>query len=451
MQKLCASHPFLICCSMLYLALVPVNKVCAQRLSPTEQKQIDQLIEQSVVFSKMFSGFALYDPEEKRMVYQRNAERYFTPASNTKLFTFYTAMKILGDSLPMLHYAVRGDSLIFWGAGNPAFLHPDLPPDSTVLRFLRRRKERLFFCPSNFQDERFGPGWAWDDYRDYYQSERSPLPMYGNVVVFSRNAGSSPSAAPALFNTLLQYDPNIPNDQVRFVRKEFSNEFSYNGLARSSRGYREYVPFQCNPKWIASLLADTLGRAVALVENADHLAKDVRTIYMRSPDTLYRKFMYESDNFIAEQLLLMCSDKLTGSLRVENAIANARYRLFRSAPDELIWMDGSGLSRYNMFTPRTIVKVLEQLYNEVPQERLFDLMPAGGVRGTIKGWYGGKEGPYVYAKTGTLRNVHCLSGFVCTQSGKILIFSFMNNGFLGGPSPVKDEMARVLKFVWENY
>lgn len=423
----------------------------AQRLSPGEQRQIDQLIEQSMVFSKMFSGFALYDPEEGRMVYQRNADRFFTPASNTKIFTFYTALKVLGDSLPALHYAIRGDSLVFWGAGNPTFLHPDFPPDASILQFLRSRKERLFFCPSNFQDDRFGPGWAWDDYRDYYQPERSPLPIYGNVVQFSRSPGGSPNAEPALFNTLLSHDPNLPNDEVRFVRNESNNQFTYNNLARSTRGYNELVPFQCSPSWVASLLADTLGKAVAVLEDANHLAKDVRTLYTRCNDTLYQKLMQESDNFIAEQLLLMCSDKLTGSLRAENAIAYARNRLFRGAPDELVWVDGSGLSRYNLFTPRSIIKALQQLYTDVPQDRLFKLMASGGVNGTIKGSYAGKEGPFVYAKTGTLRNVHCLSGFICTQSGKMLIFSFMNNGFLGGPAPVKEEMGKVLRFIWEKY
>lgn len=423
----------------------------AQRLSPAEQRKIDQLIEESKVFSKMFTGFALFDPEEGRMVYQRNADRYFTPASNTKIFTFYTALKVLGDSLPLLHYVVRKDSLIFWGAGNPAFLHPDLPVDTSLLVFLRGHREKLFFCPGNFQDDRFGPGWAWDDYRDYYQPERSPLPMYGNVARFRKNGSPTPEALPAIFTPLLSHDPYLPNDEIRFTRNEYDNHFTYNKLALNSRGYLKEAPYHATPEWTATLLSDTLRRGVALLPNYDYLAKDVKTIYMRASDTLYRKLMQESDNFIAEQLLLMCSDKLNNTLRADNAIAYARYRLFRNVPDELIWNDGSGLSRYNLFTPRTIVKALHQLYTDVPQDRLFSIMAAGGVSGTIRSWYGSKDGPYIYAKTGTLRNVHCLSGFVCTQSGKILIFSFMHNGFIGGPGPVKEEMARVLRYVWENY
>ena len=79
------------------------------------------------------------------------------------------------------------------------------------------------------------------------------------------------------------------------------------------------------------------------------------------------------------------------------------------------------------------------------------MLPAGGERGTIKSWYGGKEEPYVFAKTGTLSNKHCLSGYLKTKSGDVLIFSFMNNNYVGSSTPVKEEMQKVLEWIWENY
>lgn len=436
---------------LLLCSLCIYTPLAAQKLSAGEHRKLEQLIDKSPVFSKMFTGFALLDPETKELLCQRNGDRYFTPASNTKIFTFYTAYKILGDSLPALHYIVRGDSLIFWGAGHPALLHAELPPDSTVITFLRQHKGGLFFCPNNFKDDRFGPGWAWDDYRDYYQPERSPLPIYGNVVRYKKTGIGSPQALPPLFNALTSHDTRLPNDEVRFLRQEFDNIFTYNNLARDERYYNKETPFFTSPGWVVKLLADTLRRGVVLLDDYPMPEKGLKTIYLRAGDGLYRKLMQESDNFIAEQLLLMCSDKLNGTLRADNAIAYARYNLFRDLPDELIWSDGSGLSRYNLFTPRAIVKALHKLYLEMPQDRLFNIMAAGGATGTIRGWYGGKEGPYVYAKTGTLRNVHCLSGFLCTQSGRILIFSFMHNAFIGGPTPVKEEMANILQWIWEHY
>ena len=87
----------------------------------------------------------------------------------------------------------------------------------------------------------------------------------------------------------------------------------------------------------------------------------------------------------------------------------------------------------------------------MPQERLFSLLPAGGVSGTISGSYKGKGKPFVFAKTGSLSNNHCLSGYVVTNKGKTLIFSFMNNHFVEGSAVVKNEMNKVLTFLRDNF
>jgi len=217
---------------------------------------------------------------------------------------------------------------------------------------------------------------------------------------------------------------------------------------KSDSGFSRTIPFIVSPDLIASLLSDTLHKRIEVIENFH--PKSFQTLYQATADTLYRRLMQQSDNFIAEQLMLMCADKLFDTLNTAKAITYAKEHLFNDLPDELLWRDGSGLSRYNLFTPLSIVKILYKLHTEIPENRLFSIFPAGGVSGTIKAWYGNAD-PYIFAKTGTLANRHCLSGYLKTNGGKTLIFSFMHNNYTSGSNVYKKEMEKVLKWISENY
>src|SRR5699024_3278498 len=98
-------------------------------------RSLAAMFDQSEVFSGNFTGFMLYDPQSDEIIYAQNEKKYFTPASNTKLFTFYTGLCIIPDTLPALEYVIKDDSLIFWGTGDPSFLRKDLD-DGTVYEFL---------------------------------------------------------------------------------------------------------------------------------------------------------------------------------------------------------------------------------------------------------------------------------------------------------------------------
>ncbi len=389
----------------------------------------------------------LYDPATQTTLYSQDADKYFTPASNTKIFTLYTATQLLGDSLPLLNYQIVGDSLFFWGTGNPVFLHPHLPQNDHIFSLLKQHKGPLFYASHNFQDQHFGSGWAWDDYTYAFQAEKSSFPIYGNVVSFSRDTLQPPNSItvhPSYFEERLERNPAFYEEAPYIRRQAVNNQFEHNLLALSDSAYRIEKPFRSSPSLIAQLLTDTLGRPVELSTLTSDALQQSKTLLLPFPDTLYQLLMKDSDNFIAEQLLLMCANQQLGFIETTSLIEKAKKDLYAETPDDLLWYDGSGLTRYNMFTPRTVVFVLEKLLNTFDAQWLFSIFPGGGKAGTISNWYGNAKQPYLYAKTGTLRNKHCLSGYLLTDSGKTLIFSFMHNNFPTGSEPLKKEMEKVL-------
>lgn len=427
-----------------------------QKAAERSRIALATMLDTSRVFSSNLTGFALYDPQRNTMIYGQNEDRYFTPASNTKLFTFYTGLKLLPDSLRALEYQVRGDSLIFWGTGDPSFLHPDFG-NRKVYRFLKNRKEKLYFSDSNFDDELLGPGWSWSDYQHSYQTEKSPLPLYGNVARFTvkeielRKIASTDSGlavSPKYFRSFVE---EKDKKDIFLHRGIAGNEFAYSPKADTVIDTLD-KPFHYTPQLITDMLSDTLGKNVRYAPVAK--PESTRVIYSIPSDTAYKRMLQPSDNFIAEQLLLVTASELGIPLNSASVIDTMKSNYLDFLSREPQWVDGSGLSRYNMFTPRSMIQLLQAIDEEFPNNKdLYALLPAGGKRGTIKNWYEARNGgkAYIFAKTGTLSNNHCLSGYLITASGKKLLFSFMNNHYVGSSSVVKREMEKVLWFIHKNF
>jgi D-alanyl-D-alanine carboxypeptidase/D-alanyl-D-alanine-endopeptidase (penicillin-binding protein 4) len=161
--------------------------------------------------------------------------------------------------------------------------------------------------------------------------------------------------------------------------------------------------------------------------------------------------MLVSDNFLAEQILIMASFTISDTLSSERMREYILGNQLKDLKQKPRWVDGSGLSRYNLFTPTSLVQVLTKLFNEIPRERLFNLFPVGGESGTLKKYYSGTVKPYIYAKSGTVGNNYSLSGYLITNSGKTLIFSFMNNHYKKPIVEVKKRMQFVFEWLRDNY
>lgn len=157
-----------------------------------------------------------------------------------------------------------------------------------------------------------------------------------------------------------------------------------------------------------------------------------------------------SDNLLAEQLMALASGTISDTLSVERAIQYMKRTYLSDLPDEPVWVDGSGLSSMNMFTPRSIIALLQKLLQERPQEELLPMLATGGRPGTFRNIYKA-DVPYVFGKSGTLSHVHNQSGYILTKSGKMLLFSFMNNNYAVPTSAIRDEMVRIMTEVHNRY
>ncbi len=421
----------------------------AEHIKPSETVVTTQyLISSSPIFNKIFTGFLLFDPVTGNTIAKQYEDKYFTPASNTKIFTMHACNQFLGDSIPSLRYVIQGDSLIFWGTGDPTFAHTTFETNfgkNNAVAFLKNWKGQLFYAPQ-FNKNRFGAGWAWDDYNEAYAPELSTFPIYANIIRFRKTKGSTkPTTMPLYFEQFLKQEKGLTEP----IRNEIDNRLNYPPYAIDSIKSKD-IPFRVSNEVVLKLIEEATEKNVHYFWNLNAAMKSKqRTIYSYRTNDLLQQMMYYSDNFMAEQLLFVCASELRLPLETKPMITFAVDSLLKKLPDAPIWEDGSGTSRYNMFTPRSVVYVLNELYQDINTETLFTIFPSGGKTGNLKNSYAGNP-PYVFAKTGTLTNNHCLSGYIKTNSGKILIFSFMNNHYTGTSAPYKAEMQRILEWIRDN-
>lgn len=399
-------------------------------------------ISKSDILSQQHTGLSISTLNDTKELAAYQSNKYFNPASNTKLFSFYAGLNAIGDSIPGLEYLEWGELLIIRGTGDPSLLHPDLP-HSHVYDFLKSRKEPIFFTPTNFESKRFGPGWAWSDYNDYYQAERTPLPIYGNIARFSSDKNGKFVVKPYFWQNQMEVDTTVSG----IVRNEFSNQFK-NPKNSFPAGLFQDVPVFMNDSLTVKLLSETLGKEIKLIHIPINI--ELQTVYSIPSDSLYTRMMQVSDNMLAEQLMLIYASQNKLPLNTEKAIEHAVTTLLGDLPDKPIWRDGSGLSRYNLFTPRSIVALLQKIHAKIPEERLYKILPAGGQSGTLKNLFKDQT-PFIYAKTGSLTNNFCLSGYLITKKGKTLVFSFMNNSFTKPTSEIRKEVERILTLVHDRY
>src|ERR1700744_491422 len=129
---------------------------------PLQQFVTDSILQQPGLRSAQV-GISLYDPATTSYLYNYQGDKYFIPASNTKLFSLYAGLKYLGDSLVGMRYYITDTALFVIPSGDPTFLHPAYS-SQPVIDLMRRTGKNIWLADDNWQDNALGRGWAWDDY-----------------------------------------------------------------------------------------------------------------------------------------------------------------------------------------------------------------------------------------------------------------------------------------------
>jgi len=367
-------------------------------------------------------GISIYEPANGKFWYNHQGNKYFVPASNTKLFTCYAALKYLGDSIVGIKYKETEDTLFIMPVGDPTFLDAEFT-NQPVFDFLKKSNKPIAISTSLWKENRWGNGWAWNDYNDDYAAERSVMPMYENLAIF-KNDAQKIVVMPSCFSDKIvrHMSPGMQDAPASIKRDISSNTFFVSGNGRLEKPVN--IPFYtANDSILIHLLADTLHKNIYESYSLDNHPDEWKDLYSQPTDSLLAITMHRSDNFFAEQTLLMVSTRLTGVMNDEKIIDTLLNSAYKELPQKPHWVDGSGLSHYNLFSPQDFVLLLGKLKDDFGMERIKNILPTGGT-GTLRNYYHSEAG-FIFAKTGTLSGVVALSGFLYTKKNKLLIFSVL--------------------------
>ena len=367
-------------------------------------------------------GIAIYNDTKGQWLSKYQSDHYFTPASNVKILATYLGLQFLGDSLPGWKMAENADTLFLMPLGDPSFMHPEFKYQPVVDIIKNTNKQVVIVGNNQDQFEIFGSGWSWADYAEDYQPERSRMPIYGNVVHFYQSNKKLEAIKPFyFFKDIVDLGKA---EEKNWSRSRTGNRFFTTNENNKSKYFQ--VPFSQEDMPMVKaleLLNDTLGKKISFQKQSTLPATSYKTIKTVPTDSLLKIMMLRSDNFYADQIVLMASEQLFGKMDDAALLDSTKKLFFADLPQKMRWADGSGLSRYNLNTPENYIAILQQMHAKFGEARVKNIFEKGG-EGTISAYYKNFPGT-MYAKTGTLGGQVALSGFIYTPKQQKLYFSVL--------------------------
>ncbi len=349
-------------------------------------------------------------------LFELNSQKRLVTASNTKLLTAFLVWNLFGSSSMVSTTAWRvGNNVFIKGGGDPSLSVTELKSIQTELNV--KPTDTVYFDDSRFDNEKRVPSWQLEDIETGETAEVTALTVNRGIVEVWMNHGKvelRPLDFGLRVNSTVKNGPDKTNiflsigSSVIHVSGTFPDEISEKRLGK--------IGLPNAGLCAAKIISPKAKRVTGLVP-----PNEARVYFPKRIHELTSTMLKESNNLFAESLLRLCNEQGNRELsinKIEQLLGHIQID-----PTEFRMTDGSGVSRYNEMTPRAIVKLLESMYNRFGQTAVESLARPG--EGTLKTRLIGQK---VFAKTGTLLGVSCLSGYLATPNG-IVAFSIMMNHY----------------------
>ncbi|MBD0263057.1 MAG: D-alanyl-D-alanine carboxypeptidase/D-alanyl-D-alanine-endopeptidase [Tolypothrix sp. Co-bin9] len=438
------------------------KNICPTQLAAA----VDEVINRPQ-YSRVRWGILVQPLYKGQNLYSRDAQKYFTPASNAKLLTTAAALQQLGANF-RIRTSVYQDGigvLRVVGRGDPSF------SDTQLVELAKQLKakgitqiRKLIADDSYFQGDIVSPSWEWEDVYSDYGAPVNSLIVIQNV--FSLNlipqaVGKPLQLAWTDFNEARLWQ--VINQSVTAEEKQpgfinVSRELSGKVLRIQGQLPAKADPFLVKVpvvdpnnyflrRFRTALIREKIGlRETGVVSGGVNL-QEIAFIESSPLSDLLMETNQNSNNLYAEALLrAMASLRDAPRTPTPRAIAlqpkkpdqntvNAGLEVLKTTltqlgvnPTGYSLVDGSGLSRHNLISPEALVQVLQAMAKTPAASVYRASLPIAGKSGTLKNRF--KNTPaegIVQAKTGTVTGVVSLSGYVNTPKYEPLIFSIIVN------------------------
>lgn len=452
-----------------------------------------------------FWGIQVMDLASGKILYSRNANRFFVPASNAKLFTLALALarlgpdyrfetRVLADAAPDADGRLSG-ALWLVGGGDPNLSARPIPyrpnaknddvlgpmnqlADQVVAHGVKRVAGGIVGDDTRYVWEPYPEGWAVDDTQYDYGAPVSALSFNDNAVTLTVRPGvragdlAQLTLEPAVEyyavdNRVRTTAPGIPR-QIHSDRVPGSRQVRLWGTIPLRDGGEALSLAVDDP---AEYAARALRRALEDRGIAVEGGIQVRHWSAGEPPPTSVLPRVELGRRESATLLedLRVTAKVSQNLHAElalRAVARARrnegsreagleeMQKFLSeigiAPDSDHFADGSGLSRLDLITPASVVRLLAFMYDSPQRQDWIELMPVGGQDGTLQSRLGGVSAAgRIHAKTGTLTHVSALSGYAQRRNGSWVAFSILVNNDNGQAAEVRGVIDRICTLIIE--